>query len=94
MGREITNPYPMKYFSKTSSPVLALHGEADGTQKMRYVKQAWYEVKHSGAKLITHVYPGAGHAWDSKGKLFDAWDPEVKEDAFKRTLNFFKENMR
>ena len=94
MGPEITNLYPMKYFSKTSSPVLALHGEADGTQKMRYVKQAWYEVKHSGAKLITHVYPGAGHAWDSKGKLFDAWDPEVKEDAFKRTLNFFKENMR
>lgn len=94
MGRNITNPYPMKYFSEKSSPVLALHGENDGTQKMRFVKQAWSEVKGSKARLITHIYPGADHAWDSKSKRFDAWDPKIKEDAMERTLTFFKKYMR
>ncbi|MFL2782893.1 MAG: dienelactone hydrolase family protein [Rhodospirillales bacterium] len=94
MGRDITNPYPMKYFTKTSSPILALHGEDDGTQKMHHVEQAWEEVRGNGAKLITHVYPGADHAWDSKSKRFDAWNPEVKEDSYKRTISFFKKYMR
>jgi len=94
MGREITNPYPMKYFSKISSPVLALHGEDDLIQKLRFVEQAWAEVRDSGAKLITHVYPGANHAWDSKVKRFNAWDPGVKDDALKRTIDFFNEHMR
>lgn len=93
-GREIINPYPMKYFTKNSSPVLALHGEDDGTQKMHFVHQAWDEVKYRGASLITHVYPGAGHAWDSNRNRFNAWNPEIKEDSFKRTDDFFQRHMR
>tara|TARA_Y100001960_G_scaffold301500_1_gene351586 strand:- start:65 stop:823 length:759 start_codon:yes stop_codon:yes gene_type:complete len=94
MGREITNPYPMNYFSQKSSPLLALHGEEDSTQKMKFVEEAWDEVKSSGGKLTTHVYPSADHAWDSKSKRFNAWDPKVKEDAFQRTLSFFKKHAR
>jgi hypothetical protein len=33
-GREMTNPYPTKYFSKSSAPILALHGDDDETQKL------------------------------------------------------------
>ena len=57
-GREITNPYPMKYFSKSSSPILALHGEHDWTQLLKFVEEAWDEVKYLGGRLETHVYSG------------------------------------
>ena len=93
-GREITNPYPMKYFSSASSPVLALHGANDGTQKIHHVEEAWTWARGNGGKLITHIYPDADHAWDSKGKYFNAWDSKVKEDAFNRTLAFFKNHTR
>ena len=93
-GREITNPYPMAYFSKKSSPVLALHGADDGTQKMRHVDQAWSKVRSNGATLISLVYPGVDHAWDSKSKRFDAWNPTVTQDSLKRTMDFFRGNMR
>ena len=93
-GTEISNPYPMKYFSSSSSPVLALHGANDGTQKIHHVKEAWAWAKNNGGKLITHIYQGADHACDSKSKRFNAWDPKVKEDAFNRTLGFFKKHTR
>ena len=60
-------PYPAKYFSKSSTPILALHGEDDGTQKLRNVKKSWDKAKNNGATLETHVYPGADHAWDHLG---------------------------
>ena len=94
MGRSIENPFPMEYFTKNSNPVLALHGADDGTQRMRHVQQAWDIVLSSGAKITTHVYPGADHAWDSKSKRFDAWNPQITQDALKRTITFFESNLR
>jgi dienelactone hydrolase len=61
-GREFENEFPMKYFSKSSSPKLALHGEEDGTQRMEFVEEAWDEVKDRGGRLETHVYSDADHA--------------------------------
>ena len=93
-GREITNPYPMNYFSKSSTPILALHGEDDHTQRMKFVEQAWDEAIDNGAKLETHVYSGAGHAWDKKHS--ERWDynEEVDKDSHKRTIAFFKKHMK
>ena len=93
MGREITNPYPMKYFSKSSTPILALHGEDDGTQKMRFVRQAWDEVKDRGGRLETHVYSGADHAWVGKTKKWP-YNEEVDKDSHKRTIEFFRKHMK
>ncbi len=93
-GREITNPYPMNYFSKKSSPVLALHGADDGTQKIQHAEQAWSKVRSNGGNLTSHVYPEADHAWDSRSKRFNAWNPMVTQDALTRTMSFFTKNMR
>ena len=94
MGREITNPYPMKYFSKSSTPILALHGEDDGTQRMKFVEQAWDEVKDRGGRLETHVYSGADHAWDrTDSKKWD-YNEDVDKDSHKRTIEFFKKHMK
>ena len=93
-GRKITNPYPMKYFSKLSTPILALHGEDDGTQRMKFVEQAWDEVKDRGGRLETHVYSGADHAWDrTDSKKWD-YNEDVDKDSHKRTIEFFKKHMK
>ena len=94
MGREITNPYPMKYFSKTSTPILALHGEKDGTQRIKFVEEAWDEVKDRGARLEVHVYPDADHAWDRKNSTRWEYNEEVDKDSHKRTIEFFRKHMK
>ena len=94
MGGEITNPYPMKYFSKSSTPILALHGEDDGTQRMKFVEPAWDEVKDRGGRLETHVYSDADHAWDKKYSTRWKYNEEVDKDSHKRTIEFFRKNMK
>ena len=65
-GRSMTIIYPIRYFSKSSSPILALHGLSDRTQRMKYVERAWNQVKDRGGRLETHVYSNTDHAWDRK----------------------------
>ena len=93
-GRSFTNPYPMDYFSNTSSPTLALHGDKDHTQKMVFVSKAWDKAKGKGANLETHVYPSADHAWDRKDSTRWPYNEEVDKDAHKRTIEFFKRHMK
>jgi len=93
-GRQITNPYPMKYFSKSSSPILALHGEEDGTQRMEFVEEAWDEVKYLGGRLETYVYPDADHAWDQKYSRKWEYNEEVDKDSHKKTIEFFRKHMK
>ena len=89
-GREMTNPYPMKYFSKSSTPILALHGEDDGLQKLKFAEEAWDELKSSGATLETHVYSGVGHSWDAKNHRRFVYNEFAAKDSHKRTIEFFK----
>ena len=59
----------MRYFLKSSSPILSLHGDDDGTQRMKFVEKAWDEVRNRGEQLESHVYSDADHAWDRKYSL-------------------------
>ena len=54
----------MKYFSESSSPVLALHGDRDKMQRREWLEQAWDQIRDNGAKINTFIYPETGHAWD------------------------------
>ena len=94
MGRSITNPYPMDYFSSSSSPILALHGADDGTQRMKFVSESWDRARDNGAKLETYVYSGADHAWDRKDSSRWPYNEEVDKDSHLRTIAFFKKHMR
>ncbi|MEE2661397.1 MAG: dienelactone hydrolase family protein [Pseudomonadota bacterium] len=94
MGREISIA-PNDYFSKDSSPLLALHGDDDDTQKLDFAETVWDWIKDKGAKLETHVYEGANHAWDNVlGRHRWPYNEEVDKDAHKRTIAFFKKHMR
>jgi carboxymethylenebutenolidase len=96
-GREMTNPYPMKYFSKSSTPILALHGGRDGVQRIKFAKKAWRELKSRGAKLEIHVYPDADHAWDRKyykKHPYDEVAQNADKDSHKRTIEFFRKHIK
>ena len=93
-GREWENEYPMKYFSSKSSPILALHGEEDGTQRIRYAEQAWDDIQVMEGKLEFHVYPEAGHAWDRKNHFKYLYNEDVDKDSHKRTIDFFRKFMK
>ena len=93
-GREITNPYPMKYFSKSSTPILALHGGGDGVQRIKFAEEAWDELRSRGARLETHIYSDAGHAWDRKNHRKYVYNESVTKDSHKRTIEFFKKYLK
>ena len=93
-GREMTNPYPMKYFSKSSTPILALIGDDDQTQRPKFSKVALDEIKSRGATLETHIYSDAGHAWDRKNHSKYVYNESVTNDSHKRTIEFFKKYMK
>ena len=100
-GRDWTNPYPMEYFSSKSSPLLALHGEDDSTQKITFFNEAWSQIEET-PKIEKHIYDNAGHVWDCfpPSRLericnkFDDRNREVTNDALKRTLAFFKKHSK
>ena len=102
MGRDWTNQYPMKYFTSKSSPLLVLHGKNDSTQKIKYYRIAKKEIKHK-SKIEEHIYNDAGHVWDcfpsdtDAKKIcekFDSPSRVVTDDAFKRTLEFFRKHSK
>ena len=93
-GREVTNAYPMKYFSKSSTPILALHGDDDGTQRLEFAEEAWDEIKSRGATLETNVYSDVGHAWDVKNHRRFIYNEYVAKDSHKQTIEFFKNYMK
>ena len=93
-GREMTNPYPMRYFSKSSTPILALIGDDDQTQIPKFSKVALDEIKSRGATLETHIYSDAGHAWDRKNHSKYVYNESVTNDSHKRTIEFFKKYMK
>jgi dienelactone hydrolase len=100
-GRDMTNPYPMEYFSSKSSPLLALHGENDSKQRIKFFHEAWNQIKDT-PKIDEFVYD-AGHMWDcfpiypKMKKIcakFDEPNREVTNEALKETLAFFKKHAK
>ena len=86
--------YPVEYLSESSTPILALHGAEDVTQKLFRVEKAWDTAKDNGAPLEIHVYPDADLAWDRTGSTHWPYIEEVDKDSHKRTIEFFKKHMK
>jgi dienelactone hydrolase len=88
LARNLDNEYPEKYFSSTSSPFLALHGEDDSTQKIDYYLAAHSIIKDT-PNFEDHIYKGAGHAWDCF-PYFPKWFLERRPKRAPRILERLK----
>ena len=84
--------YQAQYFDNECSPVLALHGRKDDTQKIADAILAFnYVSKKTKNDFRVHIYDEGGHAWH-KG---DFSDPNsIASDALRRTHEFIQEFMK
>ena len=86
------NGYPAKYFSENSNPLLALHGNKETVQTLKWVKPQINKAANASSNFKFHVFKEVGHSWDCKPCKKDGYSLEVSKKALKMTLNFFKES--
>jgi len=93
--KNLTKGYPVKYIKKECSPLLVLHPEKDVVQKYKFVKPEIDRAKKSCKDIKVHIYDKGGHNWGSsryKGGV--GYNPDIYKDAMKRTIVFFKSNLK
>ena len=86
------NGFPAKYFSKDSNPVLALHGDKETVQQLRWVKPQIDKAAKQSPEFKHHIFNGVGHSWDCKPCKKDGFNSAVTRQALDMTLTFFVEN--
>jgi carboxymethylenebutenolidase len=80
-------------YSKLSGPVLGLFAERDGFVTPKTAQEVDAAIKKAGKSSEIHIYPGVDHAFfndDNKG----AYNKAAADDAWRRTLAFFRQNLK
>jgi carboxymethylenebutenolidase len=80
-------------YGKLSGPVLGLFAEKDGFVTPQTARDLDAAIKKAGKQSEIHIYPNVDHAFfndDNKA----AYNKPAAEDAWKRTLGFFRANLK
>jgi len=80
-------------YSKLSAPVLGLFAEKDGFVTPETARAVDAEIKKAGKQSEIHIYPNVDHAFfndTNKG----AYNKPAADDAWRRTLAFFRTNLK
>jgi len=86
------SPSPIDLVKNIEAPVLAHYGEKDpGVNKT--IPAAEEAMKQYNKSFTYKIYPGAQHAFNNDTNP-DRYHPEAAKDAWSRTLDFFKRNLR
>jgi carboxymethylenebutenolidase len=80
-------------YAKLSGPVLGLYAEKDGFVTPDVAKGVDAAIKAAGKKSEIHVYPAVDHAFFNDERK-DAYNKTAAEDAWRRTLAFFRTNLK
>ena len=80
-------------YSKLSGPVLGLFAEKDGFVTPQVAKEVDAAIKAAGKQSEIHVYPGVDHAFFNDTNK-DAYNKPAADDAWKRTLAFFRQHLK
>jgi len=80
-------------YSKLSGPVLGLFAEKDGFVTPDVAKQVDAAIKAAGKQSEIHVYPGVDHAFFNDTNK-DAYNKAAADDAWRRTLGFFRQHLK
>ncbi len=75
-----------------SGPILLIYGADDPGVPAKQGRELEQKLKQLGKTVELNVYPGAGHAFfNETGRNYK---PEAAEDAWRRTIAFFKQHVR
>ena len=80
-------------YSKLSGPVLGLFAEKDGFVTPQTARDVDTAIKKAGKQSEIHIYPNVDHAFFNDDNAA-AYNKPAAEDAWKRTLGFFKANLK
>ncbi len=80
-------------YSKLSGPVLGLFAEKDAFVTPQTARDVDAAIKKAGKQSEIHIYPGVDHAFFNDDNVA-AYNKPAAEDAWKRTLGFFKANLK
>jgi carboxymethylenebutenolidase len=88
-----TNIAPMEHVSKIKAAVQGHYGATDMNPKPEDVREFYAKLKETNQKGEYFIYEGAGHAFHT----FDrpaSYNAAVATQAWGRTLEFFKKNLK
>jgi carboxymethylenebutenolidase len=80
-------------YTKLSGPVLGLFAEKDGFVTPQVAKDLDAAIKKAGKQVETHIYPGVDHAFFNDENT-TAYNKTAADDAWRRTLAFFRQNLK
>jgi carboxymethylenebutenolidase len=80
-------------YSKLSCPVLGLFAEKDGFVTPETARAVDAEIKKAGKQSEIHIYPGVDHAFFNDTNQ-TAYNKPAADDAWRRTLAFFRTNLK
>jgi carboxymethylenebutenolidase len=80
-------------YSKLSGPVLGLFAEKDGFVTPQVARDVDAAIKKAGKPVETHIYPNVDHAFFNDENTA-AYNKTAADDAWRRTLAFFRQNLK
>ncbi len=78
--------------AKLNAPLLGIFGADDGGISADSVNEFEFRLLQLGKRADIRIYPHAGHAFANPENK-DGYRPEAAEDAWRRTLAFFRANL-
>ncbi len=79
-------------YTKLAGPVLGLFAEKDGFVTPQVAKDTDAAIKKAGRQSEIHIYPGVDHAFFNDERA-DVYNKAAADDAWRRTLTFFRQHL-
>jgi carboxymethylenebutenolidase len=80
-------------YSKLSGPVLGLFAEKDAFVTPETARGVDAAIRKAGKQSEMHIYPGVDHAFFNDERP-DVYNTAAAEDAWRRTLAFFRQHLK
>ena len=80
-------------YSKLTGPVLGLFAEKDAFVTPQAAKDVDAAIKKAGKQSEIHIYPGVDHAFFNDERP-DVYNKAAADDAWRRTLAFFRQHLK
>lgn len=80
-------------YAKLGGPVLGLFAEKDSFVTPKVAREVDAAIKAAGKQSEIHIYPNVDHAFFNDERA-DVYDREAAQDAWRRTLAFFRQHLR
>jgi len=80
-------------YTRLSGPVLGLFAEKDQFVTPQAARQVEADIRKAGKQVEIHIYPQVDHAFFNDERS-DVYDRAAAEDAWRRTLAFFRQHLK